>query len=103
MTVEVLYLATQQLELVDVTPSTVELQDVTAGPPGPQGPPGAAAVVLAQLTPLATWTWPHPLGRLPQVTVYDQDGELVDPDIHATTGAVTVTWPDPRTGTAVLT
>lgn len=103
MTVEVLDLLEQTTELVDVTPARVELQDVVAGPPGPPGPPGGSALIMRQLEPMATWTWPHPLGRLPVITVYSDDGELVEPDVYATPQTVSLVFPSPYTGTAVLT
>lgn len=49
MTVEVIELPPPLLELVDVTPLTVELQDVVVGPPGPRGLSGSSATVTAEI------------------------------------------------------
>lgn len=50
----------------------------------------------------STWTIPHTLGRIPVVAVY-VDGHEVLADVSATDLAVTVTFPTPTAGTAVLT
>jgi hypothetical protein len=52
---------------------------------------------------LATWVIPVPvtMGRRPNVDVY-VGGELVDTDITADSTQVTITFPSPTIGTAVL-
>lgn len=89
------------VEIVDVTPPTIELQDVVAGPRGPAGV-GSGATAYAQSSALATWTIAHTLGRIPVVQVYDNFGAQVDPDIAATTTQVVITFPAPATGTVLL-
>lgn len=85
-------------EIVDVTPAQVEMQTVIVGPPGPPG----TAVVWDQPTPIATWTIPHTLGRLPLVALY-LNGQTVDTELHATPTQVVAVWPYPVAGQAVLT
>lgn len=77
---------------------------VVRGPRGHQGPPGVGVgVEVEQSTPAATWTIPVPpeFTRTPAVTVY-VDGEQVITDISADTNNVTVQFPSPTAGIAVL-
>lgn len=73
--------------------------------PGPPGPPGggtgSGAQIHQQTTPTATWTVTHTFGRLPAVDLYIA-GVLVEADVEATTTSVTVTFPTPTAGYAVL-
>lgn len=63
------------------------------GPAGPAGPPGAAGgtpQVFEFDTPTSEWVCAHGLGRLPQVTAYDLDGNcrplvpISNPDANTT-------------------
>jgi hypothetical protein len=66
---------------------------------GPPGPPGADSVPLRiEASLAATWTLPHPLGRVPTVQVFLGTGEAVLTDISADEGQITVTFPSPRQG-----
>jgi hypothetical protein len=62
---------------------------------------GGATVTHTQSTPLATWTIPHTLGRLPLVSVYVAGSEVLA-DIDATSSSVTITFATPTSGVAVL-
>lgn len=59
------------------------------------------ASVYVQSTPLATWTIPNPFERLPAVSLY-VNGESVETDVTATTTFITITWPYPVAGVAVI-
>lgn len=51
------------------------------GPQGPPGPPGTGGFAHQQLTPAATWTVEHTLGRRPYSVTVTVDDEIVLPDI----------------------
>lgn len=97
------------VEVVVPTPVVVEIAatqtlvvEVASGVRGPAGAAGdGSAVVWSQSTPLATWTIPHSLARLPSVAVYI-GGELVLAPITSTTTTVTITFPSPQSGFAIL-
>jgi hypothetical protein len=59
---------------------------------------------LRQLVPQSTWviTLPNDLGRLPAVTIYDDLGEVVEADVTATSTVVSISFPAPATGTAII-
>lgn len=63
--------------------------------------------VHMQTTAVAQWAFANPLGRLPNVEIYVSDGnggyDVVDTDVDATTTQVTITFPEPTAGYAVLT
>lgn len=63
---------------------------------------GSSGFVHTQNTPAATWIINHPLGRMPNIAVYIA-GELVDTDVVASTTVVTITFPLPAAGVAVIT
>lgn len=63
--------------------------------------PPTAGTAHTQSAPSATWVIPHTFGRIPAVAVYIA-GELVDTDVTATTTNVTITFPAPFSGVAVL-
>lgn len=78
------------------------------GPEGPRGPSGAAggvALEIAITTPSAQWVIPIPseFTRRPEVSIYLNSGELVFADVTVTAQYVTVTFPTPTAGIAVLT
>lgn len=54
-----------------------------------------------QTTPSGTWVISGTLGRIPNVAVY-VDGELVEADVSATPTTVTIVFPSPTAGVAVL-
>lgn len=54
-------------------------------------------------TSAAQWSIAHALQRRPSVTLYDANGTVMDSDVDATTTSVVVTFPNPTTGTVVLT
>lgn len=56
---------------------------------------------FVQTLPAATWIISHTFGRLPLVDVY-VDGEQVEADVDVTDTTVTVIFPDPTAGSAVL-
>lgn len=73
------------------------------GPAGPPGPPGiAAALVVAQTSPSASWVIPHALGRRPLVQVCDPSGEVVFPDVIAGAATVSVIFAAAATGSIIL-
>lgn len=73
------------------------------GPSGPPGPPGAAAAtVVEQTAPSASWIIPHNLHRRPLVQITDETGEVVFPDVIAGPTVVSVIFAQPATGTAIL-
>lgn len=79
------------------------------GPVGPAGPPGSggggggsAALLFTQATPAASWSIPHAFGRVPDVIVYSASGEVIYPDVSATSTAAYITFSIPTAGSAVL-
>lgn len=76
---------------------------------GPQGPGGGASASneFIQSAPASTWNIPFPTGmaRRPDVQLYSTSGEAIEADVVATiaTSIVTVTFPSPFAGSAVLT
>lgn len=102
------------IEIVQPVTAVVEIaQPVTTvvgigavvGPRGPAGPSGSAiAFEHTQASPAATWiiTVPEAFGRRPAVAIYVSD-ELVDTDVVASSSQVSVIFPAPTAGTAVLT
>jgi hypothetical protein len=77
------------------------------GPEGPQGPSGSGTgsggVTKSFATPVSQWDIPYDFaGRLPSVTLYDTSGVPQWRDYTATATLVTVVWPSPMAGKAVL-
>jgi hypothetical protein len=76
------------------------------GPPGPQGTPGAAGgsvYIHSQSIASATWVINHSVGRKVSITLFDDDGNVVQSDIeHGTINQATVTWSQPTTGSALV-
>lgn len=62
----------------------------------------AVGMVWSQVTPGATWTVPHGLGRIPAVQVLVA-GEVVYSDVYPTATEVVIVFPSPTAGVAVLT
>lgn len=74
-----------------------------AGPTGPAGAPGGSTYTHTQSTPAASWAITHNLGRYPQVTVVDNAGVRLFPDLtYDSLNTVTVTHAVPTTGSAYL-
>lgn len=98
---EVVNLADEPVEVTELPGGGIEV--VTPVVSGPQGPPGAS-YQHDQTTPAATWIISVPgtfAGRLPAVEIYVA-GERVLTDVAATTSTVTITFPVPTAGSAVL-
>ena len=65
---------------------------------------GPGGLVHLQPTPAASWSITHNLGRYPQVTVLDSDGNRVMPDLeYGSLNDVTLIHAAPLAGTAILT
>lgn len=86
------------VDIIDITPPTIEAQLVVVGP---RGPAGGGAVVYPVSVASATWTLTHNLGRLPMINVYVA-GAQVDADIDVTTTHAVITFAAPATGYAVI-
>lgn len=72
---------------------------------GGQGTVIGGAIRYVHAVAAATWTFTHPLGRPPQVTVYVLDGDVleeVETDVAATASQIVVTWPFPVAGELVV-
>lgn len=74
---------------------------IAAGPQGPVGPAGAG-YLHTQTTAAATWIINHNLGRIPSVSLFFLDGTEFFSDVLSLSNAVTVTFPAPVSGIAVL-
>lgn len=70
---------------------------------GASGGGGGGGEVHIQDTPLATWVVAHTVGRRPNVAIYLPTGEEVDADVVSSPTVVTITFPSPTMGQAVLT
>jgi hypothetical protein len=66
------------------------------------GSGGGSGVEYTQADPQASWNFVHGLGRRPDVSVYVA-GEQVEADVTADSSSVTITFPSPTSGTAVVT
>lgn len=53
---------------------------ITIGESGPQGPGAVVAYVFIQNSPLSTWTITHGLDFVPNITVVDTAGSVVEGD-----------------------
>jgi len=67
------------------------------GPPGPVG-----EITRVDVAAAATWIIPHSLGRVPGVQLFLATGEQVHSDVDADSTHVTVTFPTPVSGFALL-
>jgi hypothetical protein len=87
--------------------STRLVKVVTPGPQGPRGPSGAAGsgVEFVQASPASTWVIPRPedMARKPAVTLYSNEGALIESDVEISASFVTVTFAAPLSGSAILT
>jgi hypothetical protein len=65
---------------------------------------GASGYMHTQSSPLAQWYITIPdLGRLPNVQIYLTSGEMILTDLVSTNSSVTITFPNPTAGFAVIT
>lgn len=92
---------------VVVKPPPVQHLKVVQGARGPAGPAGDGAAVgveIVQSTPAATWilTVPDAIGRRPSVAIFVA-GQQVIADVTADSHTVSVQFPNPTAGSAVLT
>lgn len=75
----------------------------TPGADGADGAPGGTVYIFTQSDPSASWIINHNLGRKVHTTVFDDDGQVVWPDIeHGTPNQTTITSAEPFSGSAVL-
>jgi hypothetical protein len=85
-----------------VTPAVAHR--VTVAEAGTQGASGTGGgIEHIQSTPSANWIIAHPLGRRPGVNIYLSSGEAVEADVSASLSSVSITFPSPVSGSAVLT
>lgn len=103
--------ATKLDELTDVEDADIGLAgqvlqkqlDGMWRPGNVSGGGGDTGLVFTQLAPAASWTIPHNLGRFPQVTAVDTDGNRIWPDLHYdSNNAVTLVHAAPLAGAAYL-
>jgi len=77
-----------------------------AGPTGPQGlpgTPGGNGYVHTQSAPAATWIIDHGLNRKVHVTLFDVAETVVFADVaHGSINQTTITFADPKTGSAFI-
>lgn len=64
---------------VQVTPVEENIT-ITIGESGPQGPGTTVAYVFVQNSPLSTWNIVHTLDFIPNITVVDTAGSVVEGD-----------------------
>ncbi len=55
-----------------------------------------------QTTPASEWTFTHNLGKRPNVTVYDSDGDEILIDVeHVNLNTIHIIWPVPTAGSVI--
>lgn len=70
---------------------------------GERGPAGNGSVLVHEQTAeSAEWRIVHDFGRRPAITLYDENGDQMDADVHSTRTFTTVTFPEPTSGFAIL-
>ncbi len=91
------------IPLVDLNTDLLNTPTMTALDARYGGSGGDNAFEYIQAVPLATWVIavPGTMGRRPNVDVYIAN-ELVDADVVASTTQVSITFPSPQIGSAVL-
>lgn len=74
------------------------------GPSGPTGPPGQlVTLTYAQAAPSAEWLITHTLNHRPNIIVFDNDGNEIEPDVsYPSPTLVRITFGFPMTGSAEL-
>lgn len=101
---EILAEQAQDSVLVEQVEEIEILAAAEQGPPGPQGPPGGGAGATythTQSVAAAVWTVPHNLGRYPSITVVDNLGGQLYPDVrYIDTDIAQITHSVPLTGRA---
>jgi hypothetical protein len=102
--IEILAEEAQDSVLVEQVQETEIVELGQQGPPGPQGPPGGGAGATythIQSPAAAVWTVAHNLGRYPSITVVDNLGGQLYPDVrYADADIVQITHSVPLTGRA---
>lgn len=102
--VEILAEEAQDSVLVEQVQETEIVELGQQGPPGPQGPPGGGAGATythLQSVAAAVWTVAHNLGRYPSITVVDNLGGQLYPDVrYVDADIVQITHSVPLTGRA---
>lgn len=110
-TVEVLDVVDTTTVVISTSPDevTVEVSDqapieiVLDGVVGPAGPSGAGVTVYPFVSPAATWTISHGLGRLPLVQLVDDTGAQFDADLEfPDLNTAVATHSSARAGSAVV-
>jgi hypothetical protein len=101
---------TETPTLLEVAPVTTNLEvtevvyTIAVSAPGPQGRPGfdGTAFDWTQVTPSASWSVTHGLGKYPSVTV-NVDGSIVYPDVdYLDLNHISIVFPEPTAGSAHL-
>lgn len=98
----------EQLEIANECDSLIQevvrlevVEVAIQGPPGPGGGGGGSTYTHIQSTPLATWTVAHNLNRFPSITVVDNLGNQIYPDVrYIDNDIIQVTHSVPLTGRA---
>lgn len=81
--------------------TTEKFRLLNVGIKGPKGDPGSS-YTHTQSTPASTWIINHTLGHVPSVELYDASGNIFFSDVVASSTTVTVTFPSPTSGMAIL-
>jgi len=111
MNPDIILVETTDVQVIEVAPGQVELQDtiiaevIEVGIVGPQGPSGGAGstYVHDQAVPNSVWVIVHNLGYFPNVTVEDSGGNEHEPSIVYDSGnQLTLTFSGSFGGKAYL-
>lgn len=92
----------EQVEVIDTKTDIITVSTGEIGPQGPPGPPGSGFVV-EQPTLAGSWVIPNPIGRVPSVAAYDENGQQVFPDVYASLSTITLVFAHPTKGAVVIT
>jgi hypothetical protein len=95
--------------MAEILAASAVLPDIVVAVPatlppwaGGVGGGGGAGLQFTQITPSASWSFTHTIGRLPNVQIYIA-GKAVLADVEATSTTVLVTFATAQSGVAVLT
>lgn len=101
------------LKVTAVTVATVTANRVIPGrtikgvdvllPLNPTQLPKAGGYTYFMYVSSSTWSFKHPLGRIPQVALYDLNGVAMDTDVDVTTTTITLTFAAPASGYIIVT
>lgn len=75
---------------------------VGQGPSGPPGPPSGGQPIEFSINNVSSYDAAHPFLYPPDVVLLDASGNVVDTDIHHTSGHVVLVFAQPFTGTLYL-